>query len=123
MTEQWKKSSARFGWLAGAVGAAVLTFSLLTLNSHTIAQPAAPRAPAAVGVSFADVIESVSPAVVNIMVSKVEAAAPTVVRVFAAGRAARPAAVSVRVLRAVLRRRSTRPACRSAAAKAKARAS
>ena len=77
MTEQWKKSSARFGWLAGAVGAGVLTFSLLTLNDSTIAQPAAPRTPAAVGVSFADVIESVSPAVVNISVAKVESAAPT----------------------------------------------
>ena len=77
MTEQWKKNSARFGWLAGAVGAGVLTFSLLTLNDNTIAQPAAPRAPAAVGVSFADVIESVSPAVVNIAVMKMDSAAPT----------------------------------------------
>src|SRR5688572_6228763 len=77
MTDQWKKRSARFGWLAGAVGAGVLTFSLLTLNSHTTAQPVAPRAPAPVGVSFAEVIESVSPAVVNIAVMKVESAAPT----------------------------------------------
>jgi serine protease Do len=77
MTEQWKKSSARFGLFAGAIGAGVLTFSLLTLNEHTIAQPVAPRAPASVGVSFADVIESVSPAVVNIAVMKVEASAPT----------------------------------------------
>jgi serine protease Do len=77
MTEQWKKSSARFGWLAGAVGAGVLTFSLVTLNDHTIAQPVAPRTPAAVGVSFADVIDSVSPAVVNIAVSKMDSAAPT----------------------------------------------
>ena len=77
MTEQWKKNSARFGWLAGAVGAGVLTFSLVTLNDLTVAQPAAPPTPAAVGVSFADVIESVSPAVVNISVMKVESAAPT----------------------------------------------
>ena len=33
MTEQWKKSSARFGWLAGAAGAGVLTFSLLSVNA------------------------------------------------------------------------------------------
>ncbi|HUQ51309.1 MAG TPA: DegQ family serine endoprotease [Gammaproteobacteria bacterium] len=77
MSEQWKKSSARFGWLAGAAGVGVLSFSLLTVNQHSSAQPAAPRAPAAVGVSFADVIESVSPAVVNISVMKVESAAPT----------------------------------------------
>ena len=77
MTEQWKKSSARFGWLAGAVGAGVLTFSLVTINEHSVAQPAAPRAPATVGVSFADVIDSVSPAVVNIAVMKTDAAAPT----------------------------------------------
>jgi serine protease Do len=77
MTEQWKQSSARVGWLAGAAGAGVLAFSLFTLNDHSIAQPVAPRTPAAVGVSFADVIESVSPAVVNIAVMKVESAAPT----------------------------------------------
>src|SRR5262245_18536530 len=77
MTEQWKKSSARFGWLAGAVGAGVLTFSLLSVDHHGIAQPAAPRVPATAGASFADVIDSVSPAVVNIAVSKVDAAAPT----------------------------------------------
>jgi serine protease Do len=77
MTEQWKKSSARFGWLAGAVGAGVLSFSILSLNDDSVAQPAAPRAPATVGVSFADVIESVSPAVVNIAVMKMDSAAPT----------------------------------------------
>jgi serine protease Do len=77
MTEQWKKSSARFGWLAGAVGAGVLTFSLLSVDGNTIAQPAAPRTAAAAGFSFADVIDSVSPAVVNIAVTKVDSAAPT----------------------------------------------
>jgi serine protease Do len=77
MTEQWKKSSARVGWLAGAVGAGVLTFSILSLDHPSVAQPAAPRTPATVGVSFADVIESVSPAVVNIAVMKVDSAAPT----------------------------------------------
>jgi serine protease Do len=77
MTEQWKKSSARVGWLAGAAGVGVLTFSLLSVNQHSSAQPAAPRAPATAGTSFADVIDSVSPAVVNIAVMKTETAAPT----------------------------------------------
>ena len=77
MTEQWKKSSARVGWLAGAVGAGVLTFSFLSVDYPSSAQPAAPSATAAVGVSFADVIESVSPAVVNIAVMKVDNARPT----------------------------------------------
>jgi serine protease Do len=80
MTEQWKKSSARFGWLAGAIGAAALTASLVTINHDSVAQPAAvqavPHAASSPG-SFADVIESVSPAVVNIMISKVEQAQPT----------------------------------------------
>jgi serine protease Do len=74
MTEQWKTASARFGWLAGAAGAAVLTFSLLTLNDGLDAQPAKPRTAATPAVSFADVIEAVSPAVVNIAVTKVESA-------------------------------------------------
>jgi serine protease Do len=77
MTEQWKRSSARFGWLAGAVGAGILTFSAFNFDSGLTAQPAAPRTPAAPGASFAEVIESVSPAVVNIAVTKVESAAPT----------------------------------------------
>jgi serine protease Do len=75
MTEQWKTNSARFGWLAGAVGAAVLAVSLLSLNDNSVAQPVAPRT--VTPGSFADVIESVSPAVVNIVVSKVEPASPT----------------------------------------------
>ena len=74
MTEQWKKNSARAGWLAGAVGAGVLTFSVLNVTGGLTAQPAAPRTPAAPGASFAEVIESVSPAVVNISVMKVETA-------------------------------------------------
>jgi serine protease Do len=74
MTEQWKRNSARAGWLAGAVGAGALTFSVLNVTSGLTAQPAAPRTPAAPGASFAEVIESVSPAVVNISVTKMEAA-------------------------------------------------
>src|SRR5690349_9653612 len=72
MTAQSK--SARYGWLAGAAGAGVLAFSVLNLSSGLTAQPAAPRTPAVPAVSFADVIDSVSPAVVNIAVEKVETA-------------------------------------------------
>jgi serine protease Do len=72
MTEQWRRNSARFGWLAGAVGAGVLAFSFMNVSGGLTAQPAAPRTPAAPAVSFADVIDSVSPAVVNIAVMKVE---------------------------------------------------
>jgi serine protease Do len=75
MTESWKRST-RFGWLAGAIGAAVLALSLVSFNDDSIAQSTAARVQSPA--SFADVIEDVSPAVVNIMVSKVEAASPTV---------------------------------------------
>src|SRR5262245_54972066 len=74
MTAQSNRNSARYGWLAGAAGAGVLAFSVLNLSSGLTAQPAAPRTPAAPAVSFADVIDSVSPAVVNIAVMKVETA-------------------------------------------------
>jgi serine protease Do len=74
MTEQWRRNSARFGWLAGAVGAGVLAFSFMNVTDGLTAQPAAPRTPAVAAVSFADVIDSVSPAVVNIAVAKVETA-------------------------------------------------
>jgi serine protease Do len=74
MTEQFRMNSARFGWLAGAVGAGVLAFSVLNVSGGLTAQPAAPKTVAAPAVSFADVIDSVSPAVVNIAVMKVESA-------------------------------------------------
>jgi serine protease Do len=74
MSDQWKMNSARFGWLAGAVGAGVLAFSVLNVTGGLTAQPAAPHTAAASAVSFADVIDSVSPAVVNIAVMKVETA-------------------------------------------------
>jgi serine protease Do len=78
MTEQWKRASARVGWLAGAAGVGVLAFSTLNLTDGLTAQPAAPRtAAAAPGASFAEVIETVSPAVVNIAVAKLEQGAPT----------------------------------------------
>jgi serine protease Do len=74
MTEQMRRNTARFGWLAGAVGAGVLAFSVLNVTGGLTAQPAAPRTAAAPAASFADVIDSVSPAVVNIAVMKVETA-------------------------------------------------
>jgi serine protease Do len=76
MTESWRRST-RFGWLAGAIGVAVLAYSLVTFNDHSIAQNTAARVQSSPG-SFADVIEDVSPAVVNITVRKVEPGAPTV---------------------------------------------
>ena len=92
MTDQSKSNSARYGWLAGAAGAGVLAFSVLNLSSGLTAQPAAPRTPAAPAVSFADVIDSVSPAVVNIAVMKVETApgSGTQVTLFFAREAAAP---------------------------------
>src|SRR5918993_5095917 len=76
MSEQWR-NTARVGWLAGAAGVGVLTFSVLNLSGGLDAQPIAPAVAANPGTSFAEVIESVSPAVVNIAVMKVETAAPT----------------------------------------------
>jgi serine protease Do len=69
----------RFGGLAAAVGVAILGFSAFNFNGSSVAQPVAvtPRAVAQGQGSFADVIESVSPAVVNIAVSKLEPVAPT----------------------------------------------
>jgi serine protease Do len=69
----------RFGGLAAAVGVAILGFSAFNFDASSVAQPVAvaPRVATQGQGSFADVIESVSPAVVNIAVSKVETAAPT----------------------------------------------
>jgi serine protease Do len=66
-----------------------LAFSVLNLSSGLTAQPAAPRTPAAQAVSFADVIDSVSPAVVNIAVTKVETA-PTSFQQFGGGQQGLP---------------------------------
>jgi len=81
MTEQWKSRSARFGWLAGAIAAVALTASLVSINHDSVAQTAPAQAVVAHGVSspgsFADVIETVNPAVVNIMISKIDKAQPT----------------------------------------------
>jgi serine protease Do len=77
MTTTFK--AARLGWLAGAAGVAVLGLSVFSFNGNGVAQPVTvtPRVVAQGQGSFADVIESVSPAVVNIAVSKVETAEPT----------------------------------------------
>src|SRR5436190_2051601 len=54
MSEQFRMNTARFGWLAGAVGAGVLAFSVLNVSGGLTAQPAAPKTAAAPAVSFAD---------------------------------------------------------------------
>lgn len=84
MTQRWFDSSKRTGWLAGAAaGASVVLapFVIHTDEAHSQdSQDAVVVPPAVPGVgpgSFADVVEAVSPAVVNISVSKVERAAPT----------------------------------------------
>ncbi len=81
MTEQWKNRSARFGWLAGAIAAAALTGEFSRHQSRfrraTCSRAVGCAARASSPGSFADVIETVSPAVVNIMISKVEQAQPT----------------------------------------------
>lgn len=75
MTSTWTKSSARSGWLAGAIGGAAVAFGAVAVNFSPDVQSAVP--PAAGVTSFADVVEAVSPAVVNIMVDKVAEARPT----------------------------------------------
>jgi serine protease Do len=71
--------AARLAGLAAAVGVAILGFSAFNFDGSSVAQPVtvAPRVASQGPGSFADVIESVSPAVVNIAVSKVETTAPT----------------------------------------------
>jgi len=68
----WKP--ARLGWLMGAIGVLGLALTVIGSQGNSIAQPAAVH----VGnPGFADVIERVSPAVVNIMVMKTAEAMPT----------------------------------------------
>jgi serine protease Do len=77
MTHNWEKGSARSGWLAGAVAGVALAATVTLVNFTPDAHSAPPPA-AVVGTgSFADVVETVSPAVVNIMVTQESAAAPT----------------------------------------------
>jgi len=77
MTTNWAPRSARSGWLAGAVAGAALVATVAFVNFAPEAHSAPPPV-AAVGTgSFADVVEAVSPAVVNIMVTQVSEAQPT----------------------------------------------
>jgi serine protease Do len=75
MTNSWLKSSARSGWLAGAIGGAALMLTIVSMNFTPAAYSAV--TPATGFASFADVVENVSPAVVNITVDKVASAVPT----------------------------------------------
>jgi serine protease Do len=79
MTRLIGKGGKRSGWLFGAVGGAALLFTgffvNFTYDAHSAPPPAATAA-ASPG-SFADVVENVSPAVVNIMVTQTQEAQPT----------------------------------------------
>ena len=102
MTHNLLASSKRSGWLAGAVAGVGLVLATVFVQFSPAAQSAAE--PEFGVASFADVIEDVSPAVVNISVSKVERAMPTTGLRLAAADSPRSSsgAISVRVLRAVL---------------------
>ena len=77
MTTNWAPRSARSGWLAGVVAGAALVATVAFVNFTPAAHSAPPPAAVANPGSFADVVESVSPAVVNIMVTQVSEAQPT----------------------------------------------
>jgi serine protease Do len=77
MTTGWLKSSARAGWLAGVVAGVALTLAALAVNFTPAAQSQSVVSPVTGASSFADVVEAVSPAVVNIMVDKAAGALPT----------------------------------------------
>ncbi|HET8697026.1 MAG TPA: Do family serine endopeptidase, partial [Gammaproteobacteria bacterium] len=70
------KLTARSGWLAGAIGGAALMFTVMAFDFTPPAHSAVTPATVSTG-SFADVVEAVSPAVVNIMVDKVTEAQPS----------------------------------------------
>ena len=75
MTHQPQRSRTRSGWLAGAVAGAAFALTAVFVNFSPNAHSA--TSPAAGPASFADVVESVAPAVVNIQVTKVTKAQPT----------------------------------------------
>src|SRR5687768_3715454 len=77
MTHDWVRGSARSGWLAGAVAGAALATTVALVNFTPAAHSAPPPAAVVSTGSFADVVEAVSPAVVNIMVTQASEAAPT----------------------------------------------
>jgi serine protease Do len=77
MTYRLLQGSKRSGWFAGAAAGAglVLTGWFVQFSSDAVS---APQTVTGAGVaSFADLVENVSPAVVNIAVTKVERAMPT----------------------------------------------
>ena len=75
MTHQPANSSARTGWLAGAIAGAAFVLTAVFVNFSPDAHSA--TAPTAGPASFADVVQNVAPAVVNIQVTKVTKAQPT----------------------------------------------
>jgi serine protease Do len=75
MTPKWFGSSRRAGWLAGAIAGATLVAGTMAVNFSPQAQSVVTPAPGAT--SFADIVEAVSPAVVNISVTKVARSLPT----------------------------------------------
>ena len=76
MTGKGLKGSTRSGWVAGLAGGAVLMIGVASVDFTRDAY-SAPPPPVVGAASFADVVETVSPAVVNIMVSKSAQALPT----------------------------------------------
>jgi serine protease Do len=76
MTHNWVKGPGRSGWLAGAIAGVALAATVALVNFTPDAHSAPPPAAVSTG-SFADVVEAVSPAVVNIMVTQAAEAAPT----------------------------------------------
>lgn len=76
MTPQAQQGSVRSGWLAGAVAGVAFVLVAAFVNFSPAAHSAPP--PVAGGpASFADIVENVAPAVVNIQVTKVTKAQPT----------------------------------------------
>jgi serine protease Do len=76
MTNHWAKARVRSGWLAGAIAGAALVGTGVFVNYSPDAYSATPPPAVVTSGSFADVVETVSPAVVNIMVTQT-AASPT----------------------------------------------
>jgi serine protease Do len=77
MTDDRTTRRGRPGWLAGAIAGAALVATIAFFDFAPAAQSAPPPAAVVSSGSFADVVETVSPAVVNIMVTQVSEAAPT----------------------------------------------
>ncbi len=69
--------SARSRWLAGAAGGVAFALALTAIDLTPPANSAPVQAAPVTSGSFADVVDAVSPAVVNIMVSKTAGAEPT----------------------------------------------